>query len=175
MARGSESDLIAEFERLVREEHPRLRVLASRVLGDPGDVEDALQEAYLKAFGAYPEARQHPTGSLQGWLYRIVYRCAIDQTRRRAGRRTSTLDPTFSSAPFADESDSAIDLERAFNRLSPETRAAVTLVDVLGFDYQAAADALDTNRGTIASRLHTARAVIRKHLDANPLHGAAKK
>jgi len=175
MARAPESDLIGEFERLVREEHPRLRVLASRVLGNPGDAEDALQEAYLKAFRAYPEARQHPTGSLQGWLYRIVYRCAIDQTRRRAGRPSSTLASTSASAPFADDSDSALDLERVFNALGPEARAAVTLVDVLGFDYQAAADALDTNRGTIASRLHTARAAIRKHLDANPLHGAAKK
>ena len=166
---------IAEFEALVRAEHPRLWTLAVRVLGTTTDVEDVLQEAYLKAFRAHRVARAHQGGTREGWLYQIVYRTAIDAVRRRNSHPQDNPNPVsdgsaqsraLSTTDHAASIATALDLERVLAALTPDARAAVTLVDLLGFDYQTAAVILETNRGTIASRLHTARATIREHLDS---------
>jgi RNA polymerase sigma-70 factor, ECF subfamily len=135
------------------------------VLESPTPVDDALQTAYLKAYRAFPpSSRNH----LEAWLTQIVYRSCLDMIRSTRRHPTIPLGSDEDAAAWAGRTDAtspmAIDLAAAFRRLPVEARAAVVLVDVLGFDYQAAAEILDTRRGTIASRLHTARAQLREHL-----------
>ncbi len=148
----------------MRSHHPRLRAFAGRVLDSGSAAEDALQDAYLKAYRAYPPRSQD---RLDAWLTTIVYRSCLDTIRSARRRPTQPLDDA-SSAGWDGAPDhavpAALDLAAAFRGLSAEARAAVTLVDVLGFDYEAAARVLGTNRGTIASRLHTARGLLRQHL-----------
>jgi RNA polymerase sigma-70 factor (ECF subfamily) len=154
----------SDFEDLVGSHHPRLRAFAGRVLDSGSAAEDALQDAYLKAYRAYPPRSQD---RLDAWLTTIVYRSCLDTIRSARRRPTQPLDDA-SSAGWDGAPDhavpAALDLAAAFRGLSAEARAAVTLVDVLGFDYEAAARVLGTNRGTIASRLHTARGLLRQHL-----------
>jgi RNA polymerase sigma-70 factor (ECF subfamily) len=79
-------------------------------------------------------------------------------------------------APLPDHADrlaSRERLEHALTLLAPHDRAAVVLVDGHGFDYRAAAEVLGIPAGTVASRLHRARAALRNALE-EPLKGAAE-
>jgi RNA polymerase sigma-70 factor (ECF subfamily) len=78
------------FTELVRRHDERLRGLASKLLaGDRHRVDDALQEAYVRAYRALPRFRRD--ADLGSWLYRIAYNACIDELRR-AKRRPQPID-----------------------------------------------------------------------------------
>lgn len=153
----------AAFGEIVRHYDPRLRRLAYRLLGDPARMDDALQEAYVKAYRALPGFR---TDAAPGsWLYRIVHNACLDLLRREGRHRAASLEaaediPDASSEPARIASRRA-DLTRALDALPLDQRAAVLLVDAEGFDYAAAAEVLGVAPGTVASRLSRARAALR--------------
>ncbi|MBA3432114.1 MAG: RNA polymerase sigma factor [Actinobacteria bacterium] len=157
----------ASFEILIHHYDRGLRTLAYRMLED-SSADDVLQDAYLKAYRALPNFRTGE-GSVGAWFHRIVYRTCIDHlrgVRRDAGLLIEESDNQPSSLnPFDELVAQRMDLVAALQRLSPEDRACVVLVDVLGFDYQATATVLAVPRGTVASRLNHARGVLRKALD----------
>jgi RNA polymerase sigma-70 factor, ECF subfamily len=155
----------AAFEQLVREFDDGLRAFSHRVLG-PGWTEDVLQEAYLRAFRSLRHYRAE-RGAFRSWLYRIVYRCCLDEQRR--GRRrplswTASLEELPSSHTSEWVAAARQGLWDALGMLSTEERACVILVDGLGFDYESAGTILDVPRGTVASRLNRARPLLRRAL-----------
>jgi RNA polymerase sigma-70 factor (ECF subfamily) len=162
------------FTDVVRHYDHRLRALAFRLLGDRASMDDALQEAYVKAFRALPAFRED--AGLGTWLYSITYRACIDFQRRESRHRAGSIDapdassgnrePTATGAGSEPAATAAtrIDLGRALATLSVDQRAAVLLVDAEGFDYDAAAEVLGVAPGTIASRLSRARATLRAAL-----------
>lgn len=154
------------FEAMIRAHDRGFRVLAARLVGDVR-TDDVLQEAYLKAFRAITH-RRGPDGSLPGWLYRIVYHSCLDELRRVRRQPTLSLDETRESAPSVPGPDElAVDragLTAALAELSPDQRAAVVLVDALGFKYSEAGAILGIRRGTVASRLSHARSELRRVL-----------
>jgi RNA polymerase sigma-70 factor (ECF subfamily) len=156
---------VAAFEQIVREFDGSLRAFSHRVLG-PGWTEDVLQEAYLRAFRSLPQYRAE-RGAFRSWLYRIVYRCCLDEQRRRR-RRPLVWASDLEELPSPNTSESAVvardSLWHALGTLSTEERACVLLVDGLGFDYESVATILDVPRGTVASRLSRARPLLRQAL-----------
>lgn len=161
------------FAVLVKEHTPALRALAMRSLGDTAAVDDALQEAYIKAFRALPSFRGAST--IGSWLYRICQNVCTDELRRRhrAAVVVSDIEPLVATVSGGQER--SLDrhlLARAMDRLSPELRAPFLLVDVEGYSYAEAAEALSVPIGTIASRLARGRAVLRRRL-ATSLPSAA--
>jgi RNA polymerase sigma-70 factor, ECF subfamily len=154
------------FAAVLRHYDPGLRALAYRLVGDRDLMDDALQEAYVKAFRALPRFRGH--ARLGTWLYRIVYNACLDELKRPSHRRDVPYeDVGASAAPWADPGDVVArrgDLGDALARLAPEERAAVLLVDAQGFDYREASRILDVPEGTVASRLSRARASLRAAL-----------
>ena len=152
------------FTEVVRHYDHRLRALAYRLLGDRGAMDDALQEAYVKAFRALPGFRED--AGLGTWLYSITYRACIDQQRRESRHRPAADRPagTGTSADPATTAATRTDLTRALAALPGDQRAAVLLVDAEGLDYDAAAEVLGVAPGTIASRLSRARAALRAAL-----------
>lgn len=161
------------FAGFVKRYDRQLRTLAFRLLGSANDMDDVLQEAYLKAYRAYPSFRHEATPST--WLYRITYNACIDHLRRN-GRLESRgeLSSIESLAEEGFEPRSAEDvaaavqmrqdLEAALAGLAAEHRAAVLLVDALGHDYTTAAAILGVAPGTVASRLSRARFALRATL-----------
>jgi RNA polymerase sigma-70 factor (ECF subfamily) len=151
------------FAVLVRHYDPGLRALAFRLLGSRDRMDDALQEAYVRAYRALPRFRGE--AKLGTWLYRIVYNACLDELER--GRRAGlVLVPDFpdeeDSSPGPGEAVARRDeLARALAALPTEQRAAVLLVDAQGFTYRAAGRILGVPEGTVASRLNQARAVLR--------------
>ncbi len=155
------------FVRLMDHYDRRLRSLAFRLLDDRDDAIDAMQDVYVKAFGALPGFREK--SSVGTWLYRITYTtcCEHLRQRRRSPLHLDDEEPPASSSSARDPADEATlhaDLAVALRSLSPEARAAVLLVDRDGYDYRTAAGILDIPQGTLASRLSAAHAVLRRAL-----------
>jgi len=153
------------FDELLRRHDDRMRGLAYRLLADRHRMDDALQEAYLKAFRGLHRFR---AGSDFGtWLYRITYNACIDDLRRRKRAPLSTADPVdpVSARPGPERIVSAAEtVRRALADLPDDQRATVVLVDGEGFDHREAAKILGVAPGTVASRLHRARAALRRIL-----------
>ena len=164
LARARTGDLDA-FVQLIGLHDQALRALAYRLLEDPQQMDDALQEAYLKAFrslGGFEER-----SAFGSWLHRIVYNVCMDQLRHQSnvGRHRSLAEADEIPDPMADPGEVAaqrVDLAAALASLSPKMRAAIMLVDAEGMDYQTAALVLGAPVGTVRSRLSQARALLRR-------------
>ncbi len=153
------------FAIVVRHYDPALRRLAYRVLGSPERMDDALQEAYVKAFRALPRFRGQ--SQLGTWLHRIVFNACLDELRRMHDDVVPLDDAPEALVATGDHADVVAGrqrLEQALAALAPHDRAAVVLVDGQGFDYRAAAEVLGIPAGTVASRLNRARATLRRAL-----------
>jgi RNA polymerase sigma-70 factor (ECF subfamily) len=153
------------FSELLRRHDDRMRGLAFRLMADRHGMDDALQEAYLKAFRGLERFR---VGSDFGsWLYRITYNACIDELRRRKRSPLAKDDPTEppSPRPGPERVVSAAETVRAaLAGLPADQRVTVVLVDGEGFDHREAAKILGVAPGTVASRLHRARAALRRIL-----------
>ena len=156
---------VEAFGHLVRRHDDRMRGLAYRLLADRHRMDDALQEAYLKAFRALP--RFKPGRDFGGWLYRITYNACVDELRRRKRHPVADRDPVEppSAAPGPERVVGAAETVRAaLADLPVEQRVTVVLVDGEGFDHAEAARILGVQPGTVGSRLHRARAALRRVL-----------
>lgn len=161
-ALGGDSDA---FGRLLMSRDDAMRAVAYRMLGDLEAMDDVLQVAYMKAYRNLSGFRAD--ASFSTWLHRIVVNACYDWLRS-AGRRAEV--PLHAAADVA----APVDLEnrvavgnqlhRALQTLPPEQRAAVVLVDGQGLSYDEAAEAMETERGTVGSRLNRARAALRDQL-----------
>lgn len=149
-----------------------LRSLAFRVLGDRNQMDDVLQDVALKAFAGLPKFRGD--ACFATWLYRIAYTTCLNRLRG-AHRLVPLPDPSDDDSPAREQRDLSsgdmadavilhIELAAAFASLTPEQRAVVALVMEGGMDYDEAAEVLGVPTGTVASRLATARVVLRRFL-----------
>lgn len=154
------------FTELVQTFDPDMRRLAWRLLGSQSAMDDALQDAYLKAFRKL-STFQGDDSAFRGWLYRIVYNTCLDHLRK-AKRHRDDVD-IDAHRGIADQGIAIGDrvvrrsqLIRALQALPADQAAALTLVDGEGYSYDEVAVMLDAPRGTIASRVNRARASIRR-------------
>jgi RNA polymerase sigma-70 factor, ECF subfamily len=158
------------FATVVRIYERRLRGIAYRVLGDRARMDDALQEAYVRAFRALPRFRGD--ARVGTWLFRITYNACLDELAKTRKTTHVPLDELVEQASEDPELENSLDARReltsAFATLSCDERAAVFLVDVEGFDYAAASKVLGVPVGTVASRLNRARKTLRTALQAAP-------
>jgi RNA polymerase sigma-70 factor, ECF subfamily len=156
------------FAAVVRLYDRRLRGIAYRVLGDRDRMDDALQEAYVRAFRALPRFRGD--ARVGTWLFRITYNACLDELARSRKTTYVPLDELVEQASDPAELEDALahrgELAGAFATLSADERAAVFLVDVEGYDYAGAAEILGVPVGTVASRLNRARKALRSALEA---------
>ena len=139
--------------------------LAVSLVGNRTDAEDVLQEAFA---GAYRGAGGFRGGStVKTWLSRILATQAAKWWRDRKGERGERLAEVASSASAAEAAVGAkMDLDAALAQLSPEHRQVLVLRELDGMSYDAMADSLGIPRGTVESRLHRARAELRRRLPA---------
>ncbi|MEZ5412594.1 MAG: RNA polymerase sigma factor [Acidimicrobiales bacterium] len=165
MRAGEEIDA-SRFEAIVRQHDERLRALAYRMLGDRTAMDDALQEAYLKAWRGLGDFRGE--AAIGSWLYRIVTTTCLDHLRRRARRQGHEVlddDSEASALPGSGPGGAGVgerlELNEALARLAPGHRAVVLLVDVHGFGYHEVGAMLGIAPGTVGSRLNRAHQALR--------------
>ena len=143
--------------------------MAYRLTGNSDDAQDLVQEVLLKVRKGLETYRP---GSLEGWLSRITTNTFLDETRRRRRRPVDLLpedpDRVLPAGPAADVALAAEvlpdDIQQALVRLPEEFRVAVVLCDVIGLSYQEIGESLDVPVGTVRSRIHRGRALLRKAL-----------
>ena len=165
-ARCREGDLGA-FEELYRTHAGRLYSLAFRMLGNPADAEDQLQEIFLSAHRKLESYRGD--AALGTWLYRLAMNQILDYVRSRAaraGQMTDGLDDASvladaSGHRLADRAIDRIDLERAVGELPEGCRAAFVLHDVEGLEHREVSEVLGIAEGTSKSQVHKARLRLR--------------
>ena len=158
---------LAAFEELYRTHAGRLYSVALRLLGNPADAEDILQEVFLAAHRKLDTFRGE--SALGTWLYRLATNLCLDHLRSKAGRSnqlTDALDDEVgpfdaSSSGLAAQTVTKMDLERAMARLPEGCRAAFVLHDVEGLEHREVAEILGIAEGTSKSQVHKARLKLR--------------
>ena len=155
-------------ERFETEALPHLRALygtAYRMTGNAFDAEDLVQETFLRAYRGFD--RYEAGTNIRAWLFTILHRVRTDAFRR-AGRspRTVELVDEGPAVPAPQEAlaSGAEDIERALRALPEVFRVAVLLRDVEDLSYEEIAGALDVPIGTVMSRIHRGRALLRAAL-----------
>lgn len=169
-ARAARGDRAA-FGVLVAQTTPRLFRLAARILGDPGDAEDALQEAYMRAFDALNDGRFDGRAGVETWLYRVAANAALDALRARKRRRVRfDVDEPNAQEP-ADAGDAAArlaarsalrELDAWLAELPPDQRTAIVLKEVEGLSTGEIAEIMKCSPGAVEQRLVRARATLRR-------------
>jgi RNA polymerase sigma-70 factor (ECF subfamily) len=148
------------FAELVRQTEPRLRRLLGRLARSGSDVDDLLQETYLRAWNRVADFRGE--SSLTTWLTRIALNVAANARR---GRRPATglpdeaIDRRASGPTPPDETLQAVYAE-ALDALPDELRVPFVLHETEGRSYAEIAALLEWPTGTVMSRLHRARQTL---------------
>jgi len=157
----------------------QLYAAALRMTRNGADAEDLVQETYAKAFAA--EDKFTPGTNLKAWLYRIQTNAFINTYRKkqREPKRTDAENvEDWQLAAAAEHQSSGLasaeqlalesigddDVRNALAELSDDFRMAVFLSDVEGFAYKEIAEIMDTPVGTVMSRLHRGRRMLREKL-----------
>jgi RNA polymerase sigma-70 factor (ECF subfamily) len=158
---------VPTWEAVARSHGRFLYNVAYRLTGNDDDAYDLVQEALLRVRKGL---ETYQPGSMEAWLSRIVTNVFLDEVRRKRRRPVEALpdDPErlLPSSPGADEATENLsdDVQVALRRLPEEFRMAVVLCDVVGLSYEEIADALSVPVGTVRSRIHRGRRLLRAAL-----------
>ncbi|PWN01530.1 RNA polymerase sigma factor SigE [Nocardioides silvaticus] len=159
-----------DWESIVEQHSDRVFRLALRLTGNRHDAEDLTQEVFVRVFRSLHTYRP---GTFEGWLHRITTNLFLDQARRRQRIRFDALSDERAArlaspgvGPDAAYADRTFDddVEAALSALPPEFRAAVVLCDIEGLTYEEIAEILGAKLGTVRSRIHRGRAMLRAAL-----------
>jgi RNA polymerase sigma-70 factor (ECF subfamily) len=135
-----------------------MKSLAFNVLGNRSDAEDAVQEAFLRAYKSRHAFRSD--AALWTWMYRILLNACHDIGRGRASRRDNQkVDASVAVDLPSPTSDCPmrLTLQRAVEALSPIYRDVFLLCEVEGYTHREVADILEIPEGTSKGRLFEAR------------------
>jgi len=155
---------------VVADHSPRVYRLAYRLTGNQHDAEDLTQEVFVRVFRSLS---QYTPGNFEGWLHRITTNLFLDGARRRQRIRFQPLPDTgddrivgreISAADAYDLTRLDDEVQQALAALPPDFRAAVVLCDIEGLSYEEIATTLDVKLGTVRSRIHRGRALLRDAL-----------
>ncbi len=158
------------WESIVRDNSARVYRLAYRLTGNQHDAEDLTQDVFIRVFRSL---NTFQPGTFEGWLHRITTNLFLDRVRRKKRIRMDTMGENehLVQAPSEQRPEREFehqnldyDIQFALDELTPENRAAVVLCDIEGFSYEEIARTLDIKMGTVRSRIHRARAQLRKSL-----------
>jgi RNA polymerase sigma-70 factor (ECF subfamily) len=154
----------ARFEAEALPHLKRLLAAAYRMTGNAADAEDLVQETLLRAYRAFD--RYTPGTNCKAWLYTILQRVRTDALRKR-GRSPETVELEGEGPAVPGAQAGALqrrDLEAILRSLPEAFRTAVVLRDVEDLSYDEIATALEVPIGTVMSRIHRGRALIRAAL-----------
>ncbi len=160
--------------------------VARHLVGSREEAEDLMQETYARAFRSWQQFT--PGTNLRAWLLRILTNLNIDRGRKQ--QRTPNTQPLeegdyFLYNKLEEASDGDSDERRVVERLSQDSvvdalaavphdfRDVVVLVDIGDFTYADAAQILDIPLGTVMSRLHRGRRILKKELAESTLEKTA--
>ena len=171
----------AEFDRLVERYHKQAYNIAYRMTGNHADAEDLTQEAFVRAFRFFGNYRRD--WPFDNWLYKIMSNLFVDDLRRRPKAHLQSLDQPLdlsgSGEVYLEIPDAGANPERmvmsheldehiqhALNGLPNDFRMTVVLADIEGMSYEEISIAMKCSLGTVRSRLHRGRKLLRAKIAA---------
>jgi RNA polymerase sigma-70 factor (ECF subfamily) len=175
-----EPELRKQFEEQALPFMDQLYAAAMRMTRNPADAGDLVQETFLKAYAAFAQFQQGT--NLKAWLYRILTNTFINSYRKnqrapyqnpieemedwQLGSAESLTQGRSARSAEAEAIDHLpdSDVKEALQSIPEDFRLAVYLADVEGFSYQEIADIMKTPVGTVMSRLHRGRRLLRELL-----------
>jgi RNA polymerase sigma-70 factor (ECF subfamily) len=182
MAKAGDKDA---FGLLVERHESKIYGLCLKMLGNPEDAEDVLQEVFIKAFQALPGFREE--ARFTTWLYRIAHNACLMRIRKKKLETVSLDRPLdveeghiqrevadWSTDPRADlmtEELSSV-LTQHINELNPDNRIVFVLRDIHGLSTDDTANVLGLSVPAVKSRLHRARLYLRERLSDYMVEGS---
>ncbi len=179
---ASQPSIEIDWDAVVRRHSGRVFGLAYRLTGNRADAEDITQEVFVRALrapGSAPRLHHGPDGPggtdgrTEGWLHRVTTNLFYDLVRRRRRVADSPLEAHPGWEPpdvTADPGSLALlhllddDVEAALDSVPPVFREAVVLHDVHGFSYAEIGALVGAKPGTVRSRIHRGRTMLRTRL-----------
>jgi RNA polymerase sigma-70 factor (ECF subfamily) len=163
---GSVPSGIPTWEQVARHYGRFIYTVAYRLAGNHDDAQDLVQEVLVRVQRGLATYRP---GSMEGWLSRITTNAFLDEVRRRKRRPATSLPDEIDRLPVGTPSaDEALALESvpdhvqdALRALPDEYRVAVVLCDIVGLSYYEIAESQEIPVGTVRSRIHRGRAMLR--------------
>ncbi|HLI96518.1 MAG TPA: sigma-70 family RNA polymerase sigma factor [Candidatus Baltobacteraceae bacterium] len=148
---------------------------ALRLTHNEADARDLTQEAFIRVYRAWRSFQ--PGTSFLSWVYRIVTNLYRDELRRKKGRYQEEIPEDNAPQAFGGERPLAVTpiedfvegqlsepLARSLDLLSADQRQVIILADIEEYSYQEIAEIMGCSIGTVRSRLHRARALLRRLL-----------
>ena len=163
------TDGVPSWEEVARDHGRFLYNVAYRLTGNDDDARDLVQESLLRVRRGL---ETYQPGSLEGWLARIVTNVFLDEVRRKRRRPEQALpenpERVLPAAAGADDVAAAAglstEIQEALAALPEEFRVPVVLRDVADQTYEDIAGSLGVPVGTVRSRLHRGRRMLRAAL-----------
>jgi RNA polymerase sigma-70 factor (ECF subfamily) len=183
--RGGTSSAFAE---LIERYQDRVYNTCYRMCSNDADALDLTQTTFVRALESLDQFAGR--SSFYTWIFRIAVNLVLTHRRHTRRRPHVSLDSGTGDTPplriVAEDDDPAMHVERheaqeqlqaALASLDDEFRAAVVLKDIEGFDYARIAEVLDVPIGTVKSRIHRGRLMLRDRLTAerNPVDRPASR
>lgn len=179
LAHGLRQGWEEAYEELVSRFQQPVYSLVYRLMSDPCDASDVVQEVFLKVFRNIDSFRNQ--SSLKTWIYRIAVNEAYnhrrwfvrhrskevtleDERNGTASRREVLPDVRQSPFDYVLDREQRTLIEQALTRVNPAFRPALVLRDIEGMSYEEIAQILDISMGTVKSRILRGREALREEL-----------
>jgi RNA polymerase sigma-70 factor (ECF subfamily) len=152
------------FSEIVKRHRDRMWAVALRTLGDPDEAADAVQDAFVSAYRKAATFRGE--AAVTTWLHRIVVNACLDRMRRKSVRPVADdelIEAAERETPLPDqtvEREVSMEVSAALKLLPSDQRAALVLVDMMGYSVEDAAQVLQVPSGTVKSRCARGRAKL---------------
>ncbi|GAA5048533.1 RNA polymerase sigma-70 factor (ECF subfamily) [Thermocatellispora tengchongensis] len=152
------------FSEIVKRHRDRMWAVALRTLGDPDEAADAVQDAFVSAYRKAESFRGE--AAVTTWLHRIVVNACLDRMRRKSVRPVADdelIEAAERDTPMPDqtgEREVSMEVSAALKALPADQRAALVLVDMMGYSVEDAAHVLQVPSGTVKSRCARGRAKL---------------
>jgi len=163
---------INAFELIMRRYNQRLYRVTRAILDDPDLAQDAIQQAYIKAY--YKLYSYSPTGTFSSWLTKITINEALMIKRKPENRDSMINENNFHNLPLSEisnplnireNSELANIIESSIRKLPEEFRLVFVLRAVQSLSIKEVANSLDIKEATVKTRFHRARSIMQNNLN----------
>lgn len=162
---------LPSWSEIVEDYGPQVYRLAYRLTGNQHDAEDLTQETFIRVFNSLDK---YKPGLFDGWLHRITTNIFLDSVRKKNKVKLDDISELENLSAEEAESREFLDMQEidpllqdALNSLKPEYRVPLVLRDVEGLSYEEIANTMGIRLGTVRSRIHRARSLVKNYLLKN--------
>ncbi|MFD1772152.1 RNA polymerase sigma factor [Sphingobacterium suaedae] len=151
----------------IQQNQPLLKRIATKFTQDPYEIEELVQETFIRSLSSLEKFINHP--KLVAWLFVIMRNVYINNYRKLSKYRTIETELTHTShfeQLTTNKSESKFmmdDIQKAIHKLPADNYIAFTMF-MEGFKYQEIAEQLQIAEGTVKTRIHIARKLLKKSL-----------